>query len=351
MADTDATQSFVFESNKLQEIRGASRQLHDLNKQIGEITTAAGGRTIYAGGGGLLALVPAGEAPDLVAQIETLYPGETGAAAITAVSRPLPPNTGPDAEFGAAVTWLSHILRHRKEDKAAPPFWETLPYQSRCPSCQHRPAGATPRALCLVCETKRTYSRRDAWFGQFSRHLTTAHDYFQGKAMEAHYPQDLSEIGAACPTQPGYVGFLYLDGDEIGRRLTQIGSAPQYESFSQALEQTTMTAVFEALAAHLRLTEVAGSEAREESEQPDLAGESIWIHPFEIITIGGDDVLLITPAHVALPIARAIGQNVGEAVTAFAQTTLGQDEPLTFSAGVVLAEHHTPIRIMRDLAG
>ena len=35
--------------------------------------------------------------------------------------------------------------------------------------------------------------------------------------------------------------------------------------------------------------------------------EAVWIHPFEIITIGGDDVLLIVPANKAMEVAQAIG--------------------------------------------
>lgn len=36
-ADTDRTQDFVFESARLPEIRGASRQLDDLNAEIAEL--------------------------------------------------------------------------------------------------------------------------------------------------------------------------------------------------------------------------------------------------------------------------------------------------------------------------
>ena len=68
-ADTDRTQEYVFESAKLPEIRGASRQLDDLNVQIGKMVKNEKGEVILADGGGLLAWVPLDVAADLVLQI------------------------------------------------------------------------------------------------------------------------------------------------------------------------------------------------------------------------------------------------------------------------------------------
>jgi CRISPR-associated protein Cmr2 len=72
----------------------------------------------------------------------------------------------------------------------------------------------------------------------------------------------------------------------------------------------------------------------------------VWIHPFEIITIGGDDVWLIVPGDKALPIAAAIS-------TAFSQKVPFPDEqekPCTMSGGVVIADDHNPVRVLHDLA-
>ena len=83
-ADTDRTQDYVFESARLPEIRGASRQLDALNQQCGKRIEEKGGTVILADGGGLLAWVPPEQADGLVAEIETLYPEQTTVATITA---------------------------------------------------------------------------------------------------------------------------------------------------------------------------------------------------------------------------------------------------------------------------
>jgi hypothetical protein len=352
LADTDATQAYVFESNKLPEIRGASRQLHDLNDRIGKMVTAAGGDLIYAGGGGLLALVEEETAAaNLTASIEALYPQQTGAATITAVARPLPPTAQPD-EFGEAVSWLTHVLRRRKTSKGAPPFWECLPYQTRCASCQKRPAlFGQAGDWCAVCTAKRFYEGRLAWFRRFEAVIPRSHPYYKGRTEALEHPQDLQELGQVYVTEPGYIAFIYLDGDGIGQHLQGLQRREQYQAFSARMQEVTETAVFNALAAHLRVSEIKGSAARAEVGQPGLVNKSLWIHPFEIITIGGDDVMLIAPAHAALPIAAAIGRAFREELSPFARQKLGLEEPITMSGGVVLADDHTAVRMLRDLAG
>lgn len=349
VADTDATQSYVFESNKLPEIRGASRQLDDLNRQIGRLVEEAGHHCIYAGGGGLLALVSPADAPELAAQIETLYPQMTGAATITAAWRTLPEEYK-QYRFGDLVTWAGYWLRARKENKPALPFFETLPHQARCQSCQKRPVdagllGKYPDGwqLCPVCQGKRAVQQREAWFGRFETALKTNPEwlrvYFATATADPVDPLSISEIGAAAKGRPGYVGFLYLDGDGIGRRLQTMDTPAAYGEFSQKLRQTITQAVYAALAHNLQPTLVAADEFRGAKDS------RVLIHPFEILAIGGDDVLLIVPAHVALPIALEIGETFGQIMSA------GAAESVSMSAGVVLADDRTPIRVMRDLAG
>ncbi len=78
------------------------------------------------------------------------------------------------------------------------------------------------------------------------------------------------------------------------------------------------------------------------------------IHPFEIITIGGDDLMLIVPADKAIPLAAAISQRFQTRMQALlaAQPLPAalKEHAYTLSGGVVLASDHNPIRVLRDLA-
>jgi len=361
-ADTDRTQDYVFESARLPEIRGASRQLDDLNHRIKALTQTALAqssdsrcRVIYAGGGSLLALVPAAVAPQLAREIEALYPRETTTATITADWRPVtaemlaqgyPPRPG--APFGSLVQWAGTWLRRRKESHLHHPFVVAAPHTERCASCNRRPAdpatlGQVQGLLCGVCRAKRQYAGRDTWF----RQVELARTGVSAPDLTPYLPQTLGEIGQASRGRPGYVGFIYLDGDGLGRVLETLPTAEAYTAVSQAIESAARTAVFGALR-DLRPTEV-----RREAGVSG-AGGNARVYPFEILTIGGDDVMLIVPADLAIPVACAISRVFeSEMQKQLATAPVPQavkSAHYTLSGGVVLSDDHNPVRFLRDLA-
>ena len=91
----------------------------------------------------------------------------------------------------------------------------------------------------------------------------------------------------------------------MGGYIQKIRTAKEYQKFSQDVDNATKYAVFQALADNLHPRELQGitKDSKSRLENGD------FIHPFEIITIGGDDVILIVPADKALEIAQAIGEN------------------------------------------
>jgi hypothetical protein len=357
-ADTDRTQDYVFESAKLPEVRGGSWLLDDLNlngipalfREHGLTGTFVDddppGEIVYTGGGGLLALVPATVAEALACAIEAEYPKVTGAASITAGWRPITAKMViggyPDGGFGGLVQWAGNWLSRRKESKPPPSFYEVLPHAARCQSCHIRPAhkvlfpddpgGGWP--ICPVCESKRL--DRSLWFEEYQRQYN----------IVADHPQDLSEIGQASGGRKGYVGFIHLDGDGLGELLFKFQTPLEYRGFSKSIASVAKKAVMETFHHYLPPTQIKGSEARREIGQAHLVGELITIHPFEIITIGGDDVWLIVPGDAALPIAAAISTTFSE------QAPLRPDNgsPCTLSGGVVIADDHNPVWVLRDLA-
>ncbi len=385
-ADTDRTQDYVFESARLPEIRGASRQLDDLNHHIADLVRARFGDqdegadrgcVIYAGGGGMLALVP--DQPEdldtLRDAVEAAYPRETQVATVTADWRPVTVEMVlqgyPDEGFGGLVQWAGHWLRRRKEDKAPPPFFEALSHMVRCASCQTRPASVDAsfpdRPLCSACRAKRDYLGRHAWFGSFQDFL----DQPQRASLKRAYyskvspfpslsdelndergyvprqiPQDLSEIGQASLARRGYVGVIHLDGDGLGQILFRSPTAQGFADFSRAIAETMEQAVMRGLGSRLTAESVAPGETRRELGQRFRPGEKVPIHPFEILTIGGDDVWLIVPGDAALPLAASIAHD-------FAESGLyapGQDRRCTVSGGVVIADDHTPVRALQEVA-
>jgi CRISPR-associated protein Cmr2 len=118
--------------------------------------------------------------------------------------------------------------------------------------------------------------------------------------------RSLREIAAA--DKNGFIAYIYADGNNMGQYIRDHISTPaQYEQFSNDIFNATEKSVYHAIAHHLKPFEY----------QPDFRSnrtnkDKVWTHPFEIITIGGDDVLLIVPANKGLDIAKTIGDRFEE---------------------------------------
>ena len=90
--DTDHIKGYVFGTNRLKEIRGASSILDRLNrKRTVEIAEDFGATTIYAYGGSALFVVASDKAKALGKEVQKLYHEETGGgASITYAIQPIP---------------------------------------------------------------------------------------------------------------------------------------------------------------------------------------------------------------------------------------------------------------------
>ena len=112
--------------------------------------------------------------------------------------------------------------------------------------------------------------------------------------------QSLREVGNAST---GFVAYIYADGNNMGGFIKQITTAEVYQQFSDVVSEATEQSVYHALAEHLRPHRLHNID---DGETKGRDGK--WIHPFEILTIGGDDVMLVVPADQALAIAQTISE-------------------------------------------
>lgn len=113
--------------------------------------------------------------------------------------------------------------------------------------------------------------------------------------------QTLIEIGEQSR---GYVAYIYADGNNMGGYIQQkIKTPAQYQQFSEDIFEATSQSVYMAIAQHLHPYQLKNLPP-----DKDISNKNgDWIHPFEIITIGGDDVLIVVPGAKGLAIAQTIG--------------------------------------------
>ncbi len=168
--------------------------------------------------------------------------------------------------------------------------------------------------------------------------------------------RSLREIASAS-TPSGFVAYIYADGNNMGGYIRQNIKTPQdYRLFSKDIFDATQESVYKALAEYLHPYQYTPDAKSSRTNK-----EPVWIHPFEIITIGGDDVLLVVPADKALEIAKTIGDEFEEYLWRTGRYSLDQTAPnllahryttgnvppskclLSMSTGVLITAQDTPI--------
>jgi len=308
--------------------------------------------------------------------------------------------------FGELVTVLATMFNRRRDERASHgearslPHYAMMPWAEKCQSSDARPAvvtarvGSDKRHLSEASARKLAVGRavkgtdigslasdlkpwavpadlrnasweqrwRDYLAGEEGRQTNYARD---PGALSADPAADLADIGAAAAPRR-YIGLIYADGNNIGRLMATLATPMAYHAVSAALSDVARRAVFAALASHLRPVEVEDAETRKKRS----------VHPFEILTIGGDDLFIIVPGSKAFAIALSIARNfereltgrfkelersVGLSVPASQPLLLryaGDDATakelgaflpsVGLSAGVLIAQETTPFFFLRD---
>ena len=148
----------------------------------------------------------------------------------------------------------------------------------------------------------------ESWVNKFEGFLRETYERYNGyygenRAAEVEEARSVREIGDASLVK-GFVAYIYADGNNMGGYIQkEIKNPEQYQRFSRDIFDATEKSVYVALAKHLK-----PHKYKPDSDSGRRNKQEVWIHPFEILTIGGDDVMLIVRADRALAIAKTIGE-------------------------------------------
>ncbi len=296
-----------------------------------------------------------------------------------------------------------------RPSRCYPPMFETHPYlqrdetNRRAAVCETNLPGnpsfsaALARKVIVGQRTKKETAKRRGWYKQkyfafrlssgkkklwkphsFRSWVSRFKDFLQeldSQCQDEYYQTkdknsvsealSLREIGNVSAVK-GFVGYIYADGNNMGGYIRQKIRTPQhYREFSQKILDATQKAVYIALKQHLsprQLLSLTDPDNRDRNNK--------WIYPFEIIAIGGDDVMLIVPGDKALDVAKTIGEEFEKQLlpefklnktlsetdkqyelTKIHRYQVGHDElpkydaqcELSMSAGVLITAENTPI--------
>ncbi|RAQ96016.1 hypothetical protein A4R35_10765 [Thermogemmatispora tikiterensis] len=396
MLDTDRIKNYVFSTDRLREIRGASSILDRLNREVmGAIAKDLdpNARVVYANGGSGLFLLAEDKAEEFVRRVQARYREETqGGATVTGAVQRLPAELAESDLWQANLSQQLDLLRYKlRRAKDCPPAIVALPSHPLlrlCDSCGlEYAAGQSPwreprqeeQRYCPVCLQKR---REDAqikksiermaarpqevspdsdeeakravlWANLISRLNRIAPDYFleDGKPIVPKRPHDIDTLRAVASSGRGsvrdYLGLIYADGNGMGSRVEKLSTLKQVKEFAGDIDSAIYDALASAVAEHLKPVLVKGLLDEEDNEEEngqarqEAQPEGDYFFPFDVLLLGGDDLMLLTSGdralNVALEVARVFRKKAG-----------GQQG--TLSVGVVFAPLKYPFGLMHDLA-
>jgi len=320
--DTDRIKDYVFATDALKEIRGASALLDDLNRNVMPDIVRQHDpemQTVYAHGGAGLFVLSAKRAEDALVAVERAYRERTsGGASVTGATLQL--THGFEARTGSIreiFELLQLRLRLSKDTPLEALAITSLPHIRTCDACSQFPASlsvfefGSTRLLCDACEKRRRTSP-----GVWER-------LSEKGAPEGDLPSDFSSLGAQSKPR-GYIGLLYADGNGIGRELENQETLHTLAEFASSVDEGIHRATCDAASEHLQPTR--------------------GLLPFVPLFLGGDDLVMVTRAQSALDVAIALVERFGD------HTEGRTGRRLSISVGVVLARASFPFRTMLDLA-
>jgi CRISPR/Cas system-associated protein Cas10 (large subunit of type III CRISPR-Cas system) len=314
--DTDRIKEYVFATDKLREVRGASSLLTHLNESLTDASLkqiSPNCALVFSGGGSAAVLAPSeAEAQRVIATVEALYREKTFTASITGVYVPLPLATE-TSDFGKLMEIASLKLRQAKDEKARRTMAMIEPYLQPCAACERYPAvqvsAIDRQPICESCLAKRK---------AFA-------DY---REITPNAPEDLNALGGVA-RPPDYIGFIYADGNNMGTLLGKMERSQNYQTLAEGLQRLVADSVRTSLQKHSFRN---------------------GIQPYETLLVGGDDLIIVTAGDIALSMALDIA-NYFESTSPKILREVGLSAgKLTMGVGVVVAHASFPIAAFRRLA-
>ncbi len=336
---------YFLETNRIKDIRGASRILDKINREI--IPDYIGSKytpecIVYCGGGNVQAILPSGEGPVVAEEMERIYEKVALTAQSVASFNSYTLYQLSKEKYGQSMANLQEKVTERqmiKVDWRVNPDEGNIryPYENYdydkvlkkasskeiCSHCNMRTARYQLNHddyFCLSCLHKNIEGGREGK-SDFVRQFK---EYCKNNSIEdikerpVNTLDDISRAG----DKEGFIGVIYGDGNNMGSVVQRIKSLCEIRYFSERTESATFEVVYKSLGDTLRNT------------------------GFEIIAIGGDDIFMIVPGDKAISLSKEIGELFDQR---FKNLSKDQNN-ITMSLGVTISHHNTPIQYLFDLS-
>ncbi len=363
--DTDHIKQYVFATDRLKDIRGASSILDGLNRQeMNRIADSFNAKRVYTNGGSGLFLVEGDEktARGFGESVQKEYFLATkGGASISFAVQQLPDDIDPwtDLRTQPFLKLLEYRLLQKKETPSSVTTLATHPLMRPCDSCgiqyaegRDRSEDADPddrdNRYCDVCLTKRKEDNKvkrsikqliqershlenvqsDSYiWREVIRRLPPGYDIPDGTER----PSDFNKLRGMAGGKD-YLALIYADGNGMGKAVNECKDLTTRKEFADCIDKAVYQALSAAIAQHLPVLPANG-------DNPSM-------FPFDILLIGGDDIVIVTPAAYAMDVALTIAKQFHK----YTKERDPEKKGHTLSIGIVLAPIKYPFGLLQELA-
>lgn len=366
--DTPSVKRYVFGTDPLNEVRGASTRLDWLNREemervLRQHTGTASVEKIYANGGSAQFLLHQccertveAACRDVVRHLREQTGGEVRAVYGIA---PLPDA----ASYRNAVGKAHFRLRCRREFAGGHHSTPTMPAIMECESASHQPAahqvshGAEgPQMLSVASWQKAQEGQQASQQGLWEwwmRHLQNTGPWPPRECWQDLRCPVITDLGERSSWR-NYIGIVYADGNAMGRMVQDLDTPETCRHFSTIVDNGIREACFSALG---RVIETEIECVRQAIDTEDRLPPL----PADILLLGGDDLLVAVPSDRALDFAMHVTDEFERLtrekiisvqdtdVRRFFEDRLG-DRGFTVSCGVAIAKGTHPFYLSLHLA-
>lgn len=389
LIDTDRIKGFVFATPYLRDIRGGSALLDRLNREDPQGSDAGGGEParvdpaaagapanavdltpvptlvarlapgsecIYANGGTALFALSEACVKRVIPEVSRAY-AAVGASA-TSVWVSLPEGWTQETDLGPQLRLLAHRLRVAKDERPTHTVLASSPFLRPCEACgveysrNRLKRDRRQQRLCPACLARRDSARDATWASDLRNEM--------GADLARLPPPDDFEEIAETSSPSGYIGLIYADGNGMGQRVSKIGRLTHLQNFASIVDTSLKAAVGRALQSHLRPEPRKGESPSETGQPPEGEAPSAGDdsrkprRPFEVLMLGGDDLVMVTRAQSALDVALATVEEferlTGEKFKSHGYAGEEWAKPVSLSAAVVISHSHFPFGSLLHLA-
>jgi hypothetical protein len=368
--DTNHIKQYVFATDRLKEIRGASSILDHLNRHTMEEVALSfksdfSMEQVYANGGSGLFLVNDDEkhAEEFGRAVQQKYREITrGGASITFAVQPLPDDRDP--WHGDIQSWL-HLLNYRLVMAKMCPVETTAlpshPFLRPCSACGVQYAeekdnsgdadpGEQDKRFCRVCIKKRTEDdkiKQDIQHSLFRKRTHPDQDdnslsYIWEKIIHnlpdnydlpanVERPSDFNKLRGPAGGKD-YLALIYADGNSMGQIMDKLKNLQERQDVAELIDNSIFKALGKAIFQYLPVIPAVGKEAP--------------MFPFDILMIGGDDLMLVTRATDAFDVARTVAKEFYDLTKAGSKN----GEEYSLSVSVIIAPIKYPFGLLQDMA-